>query len=92
MKSGVHKDTLPASLSQADQVFLFQGEQVKWSVSDLIANCQQPCIVGDDISQLVTQITDYVQAGDSIVIMSNGSFASIHEKLLNALSLKYSTK
>jgi len=92
MKSGVHKDTLPTSLRQADQVFLFQGEQVKWSVSDLIANCQQPCIVENDISQLVTKIADYVQAGDSIVIMSNGSFASIHEKLLNGLGLKYSIK
>jgi len=92
MKSGVHKDTLPTSLRQADQVFLFQGEQVKWSVSDLIANCQQPCIVEDDISQLVTKIADYVQAGDSIVIMSNGSFASIHEKLLYGLGLKYSFK
>lgn len=85
MKSGVHKDTLPASLAQADQVFIFQGEQVKWSVSDLIANCQQPCIVESDISQLVAKITDYAQAGDSIVVMSNGSFDSIHEKLLKSL-------
>jgi UDP-N-acetylmuramate: L-alanyl-gamma-D-glutamyl-meso-diaminopimelate ligase len=88
MKSGVHKDTLPASLALADHVFLFQGEQVKWSVSDLITNCQQPCIVEDDINQLVTKITAYAQTGDSIVVMSNGSFSSIHEKLINRLSLK----
>ena len=88
MKSGVHKDTLPGSLAQADQVFLFQGEQVKWSVSDLISNCQQPCIVEEDINQLVNKITNYAQAGDSIVVMSNGSFSSIHEKLLKSLSLK----
>ncbi len=91
MKSGVHKDTLPDSLCQADHVFLFQGEQVKWSVNDLIENCQQPCIIEDDISQLVAKITDYAQSGDSIVVMSNGSFDSIHEKLLKSLSLKYST-
>ena len=89
MKSGVHKDTLPASLRQADQVFIYQGEQVKWSVSDLIAHCQQPCVVESDINQLVTKITAYVQAGDSIVVMSNGAFASIHEKLLSSLRLKY---
>ena len=89
MKSGVHKDTLPASLSQADHVFLFQGEQVKWSVSDLIASCQQPCIVENDINQLVTKITSYAQAGDSIVVMSNGSFDSIHEKLITRLNVKY---
>ena len=88
MKSGVHKDTLPGSLKNANQVFLYQGEQVKWSVSDLIANCQQPCIVEKDINQLVSQITDYAQPGDSIVVMSNGSFSSIHEKLIKSLKVK----
>lgn len=92
MKSGVHKDTLPASLCQADQVFIFQGEQVKWSVSDLIADCQTPCIVEDNINQLVIKITDYAQAGDSIVVMSNGSFDSIHEKLLNSINLNFNAK
>jgi UDP-N-acetylmuramate: L-alanyl-gamma-D-glutamyl-meso-diaminopimelate ligase len=86
MKSGVHKDTLPNSLAQADQVFIFQGEQVKWSVSELIDNCLQPCIVEDDIDQLVSQITNYAKSGDSIVVMSNGSFSSIHDKLLKALA------
>ncbi|MCI2284856.1 UDP-N-acetylmuramate:L-alanyl-gamma-D-glutamyl-meso-diaminopimelate ligase [Colwellia sp. MSW7] len=89
MKSGVHKDTLPASLRQADHVYIFQGEDVKWSVSELINKCQSPCVVEDDINQLVAKITDYVQAGDSIVVMSNGSFDSIHEKLLKSIYLKY---
>lgn len=92
MKSGVHKDTLPASLDQADQVFIFQGEQVKWSVNDLITDCQTPCIVEDNINLLVTKITDYAQAGDSIVVMSNGSFDSIHEKLLNSIKLNFNAK
>ena len=90
MKSGVHKDTLPTSLHQADHVFIYQGEQVKWSVTDLIAKCHQPCLVGDNIDQLVVDITEYIKAGDSIVVMSNGSFSSIHEKLLNSIEKKYS--
>lgn len=92
MKSGVHKDTLPGALAQADHVFLFQGEQVKWSVSDLISNCQQPCTVESDINQLVNEITAYAQAGDSIVVMSNGSFSSIHEKLLTMLRVKFANR
>jgi UDP-N-acetylmuramate: L-alanyl-gamma-D-glutamyl-meso-diaminopimelate ligase len=90
MKSGVHKDTLPTSLHQADHVFIYQGEQVKWSVTDLIAKCHQPCLVGDNIDQLVVDITEYIKAGDSIVVMSNGSFSSIHEKLLSSIEKKYS--
>jgi UDP-N-acetylmuramate: L-alanyl-gamma-D-glutamyl-meso-diaminopimelate ligase len=86
MKSGVHKDTLAKSLSNADMVFVYQGEQVKWSVETLITDCVQPCFVSQDISQLVANIVANAQAGDTLVVMSNGGFAGIHEKLLLALS------
>jgi len=88
MKSGIHKDSLPASLAKADQVFVFQGEDVKWSVAQLIDDCRQPCIVEDDIARLVSKITEHAQSGDTIVVMSNGGFADIHQKLLTALAGK----
>jgi UDP-N-acetylmuramate: L-alanyl-gamma-D-glutamyl-meso-diaminopimelate ligase len=86
MKSGVHKDTLAKSLSDADMVFVYQGEQVKWSVEALIADCVQPCFVSQDIRQLVANIVANAQAGDTLVAMSNGGFGGIHEKLLLALA------
>jgi UDP-N-acetylmuramate: L-alanyl-gamma-D-glutamyl-meso-diaminopimelate ligase len=85
MKSGVHNAALPLSLAQADQVFIFQDEQIKWSVSDLIESCQQQCFVAKNIADLVTEIVTQSQMGDTIVVMSNGSFANIHEKILTAL-------
>lgn len=86
MKSGVHKDSLPQSLSDADYVFIYQGDKVAWSVSDLISQCQSPCLVNDSIEKLVDNICLQAQSGDIIVVMSNGGFASIHEKILNRLS------
>jgi UDP-N-acetylmuramate: L-alanyl-gamma-D-glutamyl-meso-diaminopimelate ligase len=86
MKSGVHKDTLAKSLADADLVFVYQGEQVKWSVDALIADCIQPCFVSQDIAQLVADIVEKSQAGDTLVVMSNGGFGGIHEKLLSALT------
>jgi UDP-N-acetylmuramate: L-alanyl-gamma-D-glutamyl-meso-diaminopimelate ligase len=86
MKSGVHKDTLAKSLSDADMVFVYQGEQVKWSVEALIADCVQPCFVSQDIRQLVANIVANAQAGDTLVVMSNGGFGGIHDKLLLALA------
>ena len=86
MKSGVHKDTLAKSLSDADMVFVYQGEQVKWSVEALIADCVQPCFVSQDIRQLVANIAANAQAGDTLVVMSNGGFGGIHDKLLLALA------
>lgn len=86
MKSGVHKEALPQSLIDADQVFIYQGEQVTWSVSEMIKQCQAPCQVEDDIEKLVENIAQQAQAGDIIVVMSNGSFAGIHDKLLGRLA------
>ena len=86
MKSGVHKDTLAKSLADADLVFVYQGDQVKWSVDALIADCIQPCFVSQDIAQLVADIVEKSQAGDTLVVMSNGGFGGIHEKLLSALT------
>ncbi len=86
MKSGVHKAALPLSLAQADQVFIFNNEQIKWSVNDLIDTCQQPCFVEKDIDNLVAKIVEQSQIGDTIVVMSNGSFANIHKKILTAIN------
>jgi len=86
MKSGVHKDTLAKSLAEADMVFVYQGEQVQWSVNALIADCAQPCFVGQDIEQMVADIVVKTQAGDTLVVMSNGGFGGIHDKLLSALA------
>ena len=86
MKSGVHKAALPLSLAQADQVFIFQDEQIKWSVSDLIETCQPPCFVEKNIDDLVVKIVEQSQVGDTIVVMSNGGFANIHEKILTAIN------
>lgn len=90
MKSGVHKDALPASLSLADQVYVFQGEQVKWSVAQLIVQCKQPCTVTDDLDGLIDSVCRMAKEGDHILVMSNGGFGNFHQKLLNALTEKYS--
>lgn len=86
MKSGVHKDTLAASLSQADLVFIYKGEDVQWSVKTLIEQCQQPCVVNDNLDEFITQIIAASQKGDTIVVMSNGGFGGIHDKLLAKLA------
>ncbi|CAH0524538.1 UDP-N-acetylmuramate:L-alanyl-gamma-D-glutamyl-meso-diaminopimelate ligase [Vibrio hippocampi] len=86
MKRGVHKETLANSLAQADQVFLYQPEDIDWSVGDIAANCQQPAFVSDSIDALVQSVVDSARPGDQILVMSNGGFGNIHNKLLEALA------
>jgi UDP-N-acetylmuramate: L-alanyl-gamma-D-glutamyl-meso-diaminopimelate ligase len=89
MKLGVHKQVLAASLSAADTVFLFQPKSLPWSVQEVVDNCHQPAYVRADIDELVALIVEQAQAGDKILVMSNGSFEGIHNKLLNALNGKW---
>ncbi len=89
MKSGVHKEALPLSLALAEQVFIFQDAQIKWSVDELINQCQQPCFIEKNIDDLVLKISEQSQAGDTIVVMSNGGFGNIHDKILTALTSKF---
>ncbi|MEH0667162.1 UDP-N-acetylmuramate:L-alanyl-gamma-D-glutamyl-meso-diaminopimelate ligase [Vibrio scophthalmi] len=82
MKRGVHKETLAASLQTADEVFLFQPESITWSVSEIAEQCAQPAYVSDDIDELVRNIARHARPGDQILVMSNGGFGGIHDKLL----------
>ena len=88
MKRGVHKETLADSLKQADSTYLFQPDNIDWSVQDVADACHQPAHVSDDMDVFVAKIVSEAQAGDQILVMSNGGFGGIHQKLLDALALK----
>lgn len=88
MKLGVHKETLAQSLHAADSVYLFQPATIPWSVQDVAEQCAQPAQVSDNIDEFVAMICSEAQAGDQILVMSNGGFNGIHDKLLTALKAK----
>lgn len=88
MKRGVHKETLAASLSAADSVFIFQPDSIDWSVDDVAQQCSQEAYTSENIDHLVAQIVAKAQEGDHILVMSNGGFEGIHDKLLDALKEK----
>ncbi|GMM91267.1 UDP-N-acetylmuramate:L-alanyl-gamma-D-glutamyl-meso-diaminopimelate ligase [Vibrio fortis] len=88
MKRGVHKETLADSLKQADSTFLFQPDNIDWSVKDVADACHQPAVVSDDLDALVSSIVEQAQPGDQILVMSNGGFGGIHQKLLDGLAAK----
>jgi UDP-N-acetylmuramate: L-alanyl-gamma-D-glutamyl-meso-diaminopimelate ligase len=49
-------------------------------------------MVFDDVDQLVAAIVLAAQPGDHVVVMSNGGFGGIHDKLLHALSRRAARK
>ncbi len=83
MKMGVWKDDLAGSLLEADQVYCFtrDSQWAKAAMDPLGAKARYY----DDLNQLVQNISVNTKPGDHILVMSNGGFGGIHEKILLAL-------
>lgn len=86
MKSGIHKDSLPKAFVDADMVFVYLDDEVTWSAGDMASHCKPPCFVASSINTLVDNICQQTIPGDIIVVMSNGGFGDIHNRLLKSLS------
>jgi UDP-N-acetylmuramate: L-alanyl-gamma-D-glutamyl-meso-diaminopimelate ligase len=84
MKLGVMKNALPASLKEADQVFCY-GANLGWDAANALAPLGNKAHVENDLEALIGAIVAVAQPGDHILIMSNGGFGGIHEKLLKQL-------
>ncbi len=85
MKLGVMKNALPASLKDADAVFCYSAN-LGWDARESLAPLGDKAIVKDDLNELVAAIAAVAQSGDHVLVMSNGSFGGIHEKLLQRLA------
>ncbi|WP_350432552.1 UDP-N-acetylmuramate:L-alanyl-gamma-D-glutamyl-meso-diaminopimelate ligase [Shewanella sp. H8] len=86
MKSGVHKDTLANSMALADVGYLYQADNIGWDISASMANAPIPVTVYHNIEDIITTVANTAQQGDTVVIMSNGGFNGIHQKLIKALA------
>ncbi|MYN16589.1 UDP-N-acetylmuramate:L-alanyl-gamma-D-glutamyl-meso-diaminopimelate ligase [Rugamonas sp. FT107W] len=87
MKLGAMKDALPGSLSDADLVFGYGSRQaLGWSLGDALAPLGQVASAYEDIDALVAAIVQAARPGDQILVMSNGGFGGVHNKILEALA------
>ena len=86
MKMGVHEHTLAASLNAADKVFLYQDPNLTWSLDNIQQQLGDSSVLLRNIDDVVGQLVSQSKAGDHIVVMSNGGFGGIHQKILDALA------
>jgi UDP-N-acetylmuramate: L-alanyl-gamma-D-glutamyl-meso-diaminopimelate ligase len=85
MKLGMMKDALPRSLQNADRVFCYAGN-LDWDARSTLAPLGDKAIVEEELDALIKKITAAARPGDHILVMSNGGFGGIHEKLLKQLA------
>ncbi|MCG8434715.1 MAG: UDP-N-acetylmuramate:L-alanyl-gamma-D-glutamyl-meso-diaminopimelate ligase, partial [Gammaproteobacteria bacterium] len=85
MRMGVHRDKLISAFADADHVFLYQAPGLKWDINELAGALGRRGTVTPDIEELIKELAGFLRGGDQAVIMSNGGFYNIHERLLAAL-------
>jgi len=85
MKLGTHREPLKQSLHGAEQIWLYQGPDVKWDVGALANELGSHARVHTQIEQMVDDLAAEAKSGDHVLIMSNGGFGGIHAKLLAKL-------
>ena len=86
MRMGIHKESLANCLQVADRVILFNQSDMNWSLSTVQQQLGEKATIEVSIDDIVGLIRDEAMRGDEILIMSNGSFCGIHEKILTVLA------
>ncbi|MCP5076452.1 MAG: UDP-N-acetylmuramate:L-alanyl-gamma-D-glutamyl-meso-diaminopimelate ligase [Psychromonas sp.] len=85
MKLGIHKEAIVSALNEADQVYCFESADINWSMQEMFAEQGKQVDISNDIDVLCNKLVDEAKANDHILIMSNGGFAGIHQKLIDKL-------
>ncbi|MBU3023664.1 UDP-N-acetylmuramate:L-alanyl-gamma-D-glutamyl-meso-diaminopimelate ligase [Aestuariibacter sp. A3R04] len=85
MKMGVHKHTLVNSWQQADEVLVFEPAGMDWSLADAVKSSVTSAKCFYDVENIVQNVKNTAKPGDHILIMSNGGFEGIHQRILDAL-------
>ena len=90
MRMGVHANTLAQSLSLADQVYLFEPANMGWSLANVQQQLGDKAQLAHSTQDIIQQVTATAASGDQILIMSNGGFEGLHQRLVDALKQKFS--
>ncbi|MCB1671265.1 MAG: UDP-N-acetylmuramate:L-alanyl-gamma-D-glutamyl-meso-diaminopimelate ligase [Pseudomonadales bacterium] len=85
MRMGVHQDQLAQSTACADLVLWKRPQESGLDLDAVAAASSGAALVMNEVDAIVRYLVEQGRPGDHVVIMSNGGFEGIHQKLLDAL-------
>jgi len=81
MRLGTMKEALAGSLSAADRSFCYAAN-LSWDAAAALAPLGERVAVHHELPALIDAIVAEARTGDQVLVMSNGGFGGIHDKLL----------
>jgi UDP-N-acetylmuramate: L-alanyl-gamma-D-glutamyl-meso-diaminopimelate ligase len=85
MKMGIHRDQIAPALAEADQVILYQPRDLGWSLQSVADALGPRGRVYEEVQDIVDHVAGHARRGDHILVMSNGGFENIHQRLIEAV-------
>ena len=85
MRLGVHREELAEALAGADDVWLYQPVGLDWNLDDVAEKLGTKARILGEVPALVAALAAELRAGDRVLVMSNGGFGGLHERLIAAL-------
>jgi UDP-N-acetylmuramate: L-alanyl-gamma-D-glutamyl-meso-diaminopimelate ligase len=85
MRMGQHLQQLPDAVAAADEVLWYQPPDVNWDLQAVVQSSPVTASLYRDTEAMIEHIVRVSKAGDQVVVMSNGGFDGIHQRLLQAL-------
>jgi UDP-N-acetylmuramate: L-alanyl-gamma-D-glutamyl-meso-diaminopimelate ligase len=89
MRLGSHAAALAASVASATEVVWFQPPGLDWSLQSVVDASPVPARIETDIDRIIETVLAKASAGTRIVIMSNGGFVDIHQRMLRQLEVTH---
>jgi len=88
MRLGVHRETLAGSLAGADRVFVFAPDGLEWDLAAALASLGERATLAGDYGEMADAVLREVAVGDILVLMSNGGFGGLRERVIAALTAR----
>ncbi|HXA92126.1 MAG TPA: UDP-N-acetylmuramate:L-alanyl-gamma-D-glutamyl-meso-diaminopimelate ligase [Steroidobacteraceae bacterium] len=89
MRMGVHRDALAPALARADEVWLYAPPDLGWDTGEVLQALAGRGRAVVQVDRLASELAASVRPHDVVLIMSNGGFGGLHDKLIAALQERF---
>ncbi len=85
MRMGIHSDELGTALQLADQVMIYKPDGIEWDMTAIVDSLNGKAQQFDTTAAIIEAVIQQADNGSHVLIMSNGGFENIHDRILDAL-------
>jgi UDP-N-acetylmuramate: L-alanyl-gamma-D-glutamyl-meso-diaminopimelate ligase len=88
----VHGEQLAPALKLADHTWFLKSKELGWDLAAAVSSLRTRVSFAGTVDELVKGLVARAAPGDQVLVMSNGGFGGLHDKLLTGLRAQENTR